>query len=43
MIHQAQLKMLLPVEPALPVHTLNAISTLILDGQNPTANRMVSG
>ena len=44
MAHQAQLKMLrYQLNPHFLFNTLNAISTLILDGQNPTANRMVSG
>jgi LytS/YehU family sensor histidine kinase len=44
MAHQAQLKMLrYQLNPHFLFNTLNAISTLILDGQNGTANRMVSG
>ena len=44
MAHQAQLKMLrYQLNPHFLFNTLNAISTLILDNQNGTANRMVSG
>lgn len=44
MAHQAQLKMLrYQLNPHFLFNTLNAISTLVLDGQNATANRMVSG
>jgi len=42
--HEAQLKMLrYQLNPHFLFNTLNAISTLVLDGQNATANRMVSG
>jgi two-component sensor histidine kinase len=42
MAHQAQLKMLrYQLNPHFLFNTLNAISTLILDRDNPTANRMV--
>lgn len=41
--HQAQLKMLrYQLNPHFLFNTLNAISTLILDGKNETANRAVS-
>lgn len=41
--HQAQLKMLrYQLNPHFLFNTLNAISTLILDGRNDTANRAVS-
>lgn len=41
--HQAQLKMLrYQLNPHFLFNTLNAISTLILDGENETANRAVS-
>lgn len=44
MAHQAQLKMLrYQLNPHFLFNTLNAISTLILDRDNPTANRMVQG
>jgi len=44
MAHEAQLKMLrYQLNPHFLFNTLNAISTLVLDGQNATANRMVSG
>jgi two-component system LytT family sensor kinase len=44
MAHQAQLKMLrYQLNPHFLFNTLNAISTLILDNQNGTANRMLSG
>ncbi|WP_300619080.1 histidine kinase [Dokdonella sp.] len=44
MAHEAQLKMLrYQLNPHFLFNTLNAISTLILDGRNATANRMVSG
>lgn len=40
--HEAQLKMLrYQLNPHFLFNTLNAISTLILDGQNETANRML--
>ncbi|MBL8298347.1 MAG: histidine kinase [Rhodanobacteraceae bacterium] len=42
--HEAQLKMLrYQLNPHFLFNTLNAISTLVLDNQNATANRMVSG
>ena len=42
--HQAQLKMLrYQLNPHFLFNTLNAISTLILDGANETANKAVSG
>jgi two-component system LytT family sensor kinase len=42
--HQAQLKMLrYQLNPHFLFNTLNAISTLVLDNQNSTANRMVTG
>lgn len=42
--HQAQLKMLrYQLNPHFLFNTLNAISTLILDGANDTANKAVSG
>ena len=42
--HQAQLKMLrYQLNPHFLFNTLNAISTLILDRENGTANRMVQG
>ena len=44
MAHQAQLKMLrYQLNPHFLFNTLNAISTLILDRDNATANRMVQG
>jgi LytS/YehU family sensor histidine kinase len=44
MAHQAQLKMLrYQLNPHFLFNTLNAISTLILDRDTPTANRMVQG
>jgi two-component system LytT family sensor kinase len=44
MAHQAQLKMLrYQLNPHFLFNTLNAISTLILDHSNDTANRMVQG
>lgn len=44
MAHQAQLKMLrYQLNPHFLFNTLNAISTLVLDGDNGTANRMVHG
>jgi len=44
MAHQAQLKMLrYQLNPHFLFNTLNAISTLVLDGDNTTANRMVHG
>ncbi|KAA2284164.1 sensor histidine kinase [Arenimonas fontis] len=44
MAHQAQLKMLrYQLNPHFLFNTLNAISTLILDRQNGTANQMVQG
>ncbi|HEY5805288.1 MAG TPA: histidine kinase [Lysobacter sp.] len=44
MAHQAQLKMLrYQLNPHFLFNTLNAISTLILDRENATANRMVQG
>jgi len=44
MAHQAQLKMLrYQLNPHFLFNTLNAISTLILDRDNSTANRMVQG
>ena len=44
MAHQAQLKMLrYQLNPHFLFNTLNAISTLILDRDNVTANRMVQG
>ena len=44
MAHQAQLKMLrYQLNPHFLFNTLNAISTLILDKDTPTANRMVQG
>ncbi len=44
MAHQAQLKMLrYQLNPHFLFNTLNAISTLILDRDNQTANRMVTG
>ena len=44
MAHQAQLKMLrYQLNPHFLFNTLNAISTLVLDGDNATANRMVHG
>ncbi|GHE34465.1 sensor histidine kinase [Vulcaniibacterium thermophilum] len=44
MAHQAQLKMLrYQLNPHFLFNTLNAISTLILDRENGTANRMVLG
>lgn len=44
MAHQAQLKMLrYQLNPHFLFNTLNAISTLILDRSNDTANRMVQG
>jgi signal transduction histidine kinase len=44
MAHQAQLKMLrYQLNPHFLFNTLNAISTLVLDGQGATANRMVTG
>ena len=44
MAHQAQLKMLrYQLNPHFLFNTLNAISTLILDRDNATANRMVHG
>jgi two-component sensor histidine kinase len=43
MAHQAQLKMLrYQLNPHLLFNTLNAISTLVLDHDNATANRMVT-
>lgn len=42
--HEAQLKMLrYQLNPHFLFNTLNAISTLVLDNQNATANRMVTG
>lgn len=42
--HEAQLKMLrYQLNPHFLFNTLNAISTLVMDNQNTTANRMVSG
>ena len=44
MAHQAQLKMLrYQLNPHFLFNTLNAISTLVLDRDNATANRMVQG
>lgn len=44
MAHQAQLKMLrYQLNPHFLFNTLNAISTLVLDKQNETANKMVTG
>ncbi len=44
MAHQAQLKMLrYQLNPHFLFNTLNAISTLVLDRENGTANRMVQG
>jgi two-component system LytT family sensor kinase len=44
MAHQAQLKMLrYQLNPHFLFNTLNAISTLILDRNNPIANQMVQG
>src|SRR6185503_16850618 len=44
MAHEAQLKMLrYQLNPHFLFNTLNAISTLILDQQGATANRMVTG
>jgi len=44
MAHQAQLKMLrYQLNPHFLFNTLNAISTLVLDRDNGTANRMVQG
>jgi len=44
MAHQAQLKMLrYQLNPHFLFNTLNAISTLVLDRDNETANRMVQG
>jgi two-component system, LytTR family, sensor kinase len=43
MAHQAQLRMLrYQLNPHFLFNTLNAISTLVLDGDNQTANRMVT-
>jgi two-component system, LytTR family, sensor kinase len=42
--HEAQLKMLrYQLNPHFLFNTLNAISTLVMDNQNATANRMVGG
>jgi LytS/YehU family sensor histidine kinase len=44
MAHQAQLKMLrYQLNPHFLFNTLNAISTLVLDGDGATANKMVTG